>query len=125
MFDPAKSLSLSHLIFLFPLLPSLPSTILQLVKPNLRNIDTWGFHGGSMVKTLPDNAGYLGSISGPGEQLRPCAKLLSLCSRAWKQQLLSPYTTATEARMPWSLCPSHRSEKPMLCKRRVVPTLRS
>ena len=34
------------------------------------------------------------------EQLSPCAELLSLCSRAWERQWLSPRATATEAPAP-------------------------
>ena len=34
------------------------------------------------------------------EQLSPCTQLLSLCSRAWELQLLSPRATATKAGAP-------------------------
>ena len=57
------------------------------------------FPGGSVVKSLPANAGDLVSISDPGRSHMPwsnqaCApQLLSLCSRAWEQQ-------TTEVRVP-------------------------
>ena len=45
-------------------------------------------------------------------------QLLSLCSRAQAPQLLSPGAATTEARLPWSLCPTTREATAM----RSLPT---
>ena len=63
------------------------------------------FPGGSVVKNPPSSVGDTGSIPDPGrshlpQSNKPCApQLLSLCSRVWEPQLLSPHTTA-EASVP-------------------------
>ena len=55
-----------------------------------------GFPSGSVVKNLPANAGDLGLIPDPGRSHIPrsnqaCVpQLVSLCSKAWELQLLSP-----------------------------------
>ena len=58
-----------------------------------------------MVRSLPASAGDIGSIPDPGKSHMlwgnlPHIQLLSLCSRAGEPQLLSPYATTTEARVP-------------------------
>ena len=69
-----------------------------------------GFPGSSVVKNLPASAGDI-------DQRRPhmlqsneahLPQLLSLCSRAWEQQLLSPGTLE-----PVLHKSSHHSEKPL------------
>ena len=40
-------------------------------------------------------------------------QLLSLCSRAWEPQLLSPCAATTEARTSWSLCSTTREDTAM------------
>ena len=55
-----------------------------------------GFPGDSAVETLPANAGDPGLIPDLGRSHVPSSnkagalQLLSLCSRAWEQQRLSP-----------------------------------
>ena len=55
-----------------------------------------GFPGGSVVKNLPANAGNMGSVPHRARSHMPqsdeagTSQLLSLCSRAWELQLLSP-----------------------------------
>ena len=62
--------------------------------------------GSSVVKNPPANVGNTGSIPGPERSHMPrstqaCApQLLSLCSRAWKHQLLSLHAATTEAHLP-------------------------
>ncbi|KAJ8787183.1 hypothetical protein J1605_000526, partial [Eschrichtius robustus] len=62
-----------------------------------------GFPGGAVVKNPPANAGNTGSSPSPGRSRMPRSnkahvpQLLSLRSRAYKSQLLSPYATTTEA----------------------------
>ena len=65
----------------------------------------YSFHGGSVVKTPPTNAGDMGWII--WSKKIPCAleqlaraQLLNLCSRAWEPQLLSPRGSTTEAQVP-------------------------
>ena len=64
------------------------------------------FPGGAVVKSLPANAGDMGSIPAPGGYHMPRSnqarkpQLLSLRSRAREPQLLSPCATTTEARAP-------------------------
>ena len=59
-----------------------------------------------MVKTLPANEGDTGLIFGPGGSHLPwdnkahMPQPLSLHSRAWELQLLSPQATAIEAHTP-------------------------
>ena len=82
------------------------------------------FLGGSVVKHLPANAGDTGSIPGLERSHMPrnnkaCApELLSLCSRAWEPQLLSPCTLEPV------LCNrrSHCNEKLVPCTSRAAPT---
>ena len=56
----------------------------------------WGFPGGSVVKNLPANAGDTALIPDRGRchmpqgNKAPVPQPLSLCSRAWEPQLLSP-----------------------------------
>ena len=58
---------------------------------------------------MPANAGDMGLISGLGRSHMPQRKwvhapqLLSLCSGAWKPQLLDPRAATTEVQRPWSL----------------------
>ena len=65
-----------------------------------------GLFGGSVVKNLPVDAGDTGLIRDLGRSHMPrsnkaCTKqLLSLCSKAWELQLLSPCTITMEARAP-------------------------
>ena len=89
-----------------------------------------GFLGGSVVKNLPANARYTGSIPGSGkiphasEQLSPCATTTqpSLYNREPQplkpvcpgNRALQPRTTATKAGMPWS--PIAYSREPQLPK---------
>ena len=60
-----------------------------------------GFPGCSVVKNLPANAGDAGSIPDPTCRgvTKPVAQLLSLCSRAWKPQLLDPHAATAETHM--------------------------
>ena len=66
------------------------------------------FLGGSVVKNSPANGGDTNSILGPGRFCMPQSnwghvlQLLSLCSKAWKPQLLSPHAATTEACVPYS-----------------------
>ena len=70
-----------------------------------------------MVKSLPANAGDMGSSPGLGRSHMPRSKearapqLLSLRSRAREPQLLSPRATATEAHVPRACAP--QQEKPL------------
>ena len=65
-----------------------------------------GFPGGAVVKNLPASAGDMGLSPGPGRSHMPrnnkarAPQLLSLCSRAYKPQLLSISATTTEACAP-------------------------
>ena len=74
-----------------------------------------GFPGGTVVKTLPANAGDTGLSPGPGRSHMPrsnwaCApQLLSLCSRAREPQLLSPHATTTEAHAPRARAPQREA----------------
>ena len=67
-----------------------------------------------MVRKPAANAGDMGSILGPGRSHMPqsgqaCVpQLLSLCSTAWEQQLLSPHAATTEACVPKSPCSAMR-----------------
>ena len=54
----------------------------------------WGFPGGAVVKNPPANAGDTGSSPSPGRSHMP------RCNKARAPQLLSPYATTTEARVP-------------------------
>ena len=73
-----------------------------------------GFPGGSVLKSLPANAGDMGSIPAPGRFRMPrsneaCVpRRLSLGSRACEPGLRSPRATTTEAQEP-VLC----KEKPL------------
>ena len=89
-----------------------------------------GFPGGAVVKNPPANAGDRGSSPGPERSHMPqsnearAPQLLSLCSRAREPQLLSPWATTTEARMPRARAP--QQEKPpqweaRAPQRRVAP----
>ena len=59
-----------------------------------------------VVKKLPANAGSMGSIPGLGRSHMPWSnkahvpQLLSLYSRAWELQPLSPHSLTTESHMP-------------------------
>ena len=74
------------------------------------------FPGGAVVKNLPANAGDTGSIPSPGRShilwnnWAHAPQLLSLRSRAYEPQLLSPRATTTEARGPRARAP--QQEKP-------------
>ena len=63
-----------------------------------------------MAKDPPANAGDTGLIPGWGRfhmvqsNQSHAPQLLSLCSRAWELQLLSPHATTTEGCAPWNLC---------------------
>ena len=76
----------------------------------------WGCLGSSVVKNLPANTGDTGLRRQGNSACGP--QLLSLCSRAWEPQLLSPCTTTTEAYVPQNLvfCSQrshhHHHEKP-------------
>ena len=65
--------------------------------------DDQGFPGGSVVESLPANAGDMSSIPGPGgshtqrSNWAHASQLWSLCSRAREPQLLSPSATTPEA----------------------------
>ena len=65
-----------------------------------------GFPGGSVVKNLPADAGDVGSIPDLGRShmlqsnRAPVPQLLSLCSRAWGLQLLSPWAATAEDSVP-------------------------
>ena len=67
-----------------------------------------GFPGGSVVKNLPAHAGDMVSIPdlGRSHMLQSnwarVPQLLSLCSRAWDLQLLSPCAATTEDSVPQS-----------------------
>ena len=69
-----------------------------------------------MVKNPPANAGDTGLSPGPGSSHMPQSnearvpQLLSLRSRAREPQLLSPWATTTEARVPRACAP--QQEKP-------------
>ena len=63
-----------------------------------------GFPGGVVVKNLPANAGDTGSIPGLGRSHMPQS------NEACVPQLLSPYSTTTEAHPPRSCAP--QQEKP-------------
>ena len=96
------------------------STILQYKIKYLKK-EFRDFPGGSVVKSLPANAGDMGSIPGPGRFHMPqsnkayAPQLLSLCSRALESQLLSPCAKLLK---PVSLQPvlrykrRHGNEKP-------------
>ena len=62
----------------------------------------WGFPGGSVVKNPPANVENVGSIPDLGRSYKPvlAPQLLSLCSRAQEQQLLSAHTVATKTCVP-------------------------
>ena len=57
-----------------------------------------GFPGGLVVKNPPANAGDMGLTPDPcaTEWLSLVPQLLSMCSRAWELQLLSPQAATTE-----------------------------
>ena len=60
-------------------------------------------------------------IPNAAEQLSHGPQLLSLYSRAWEPQLLSPSTTTTEACMPVLHKRSQDNERPAHCNYRVAP----
>ena len=74
------------------------------------------FPGGAVVKNPPANAGGMGSSPGLGRSHMPrsnqahAPQLLSLRSRAYEPQLLSPCATTTEAHAPRAHAP--QEEKP-------------
>ena len=51
----------AHLFILFSVCGLYPT-----IKSLLKNIASWGFPGGTVVKNLPANAGDTGSSPGPG-----------------------------------------------------------
>ena len=72
----------------------------------IKNSESRGFCHGSVVKNLPANAEDMGLIPDLGRshmlqsnQAR-APQLLSLCSRAWESQLLSPRARTSEALVP-------------------------
>ena len=75
------------------------------------------------------SAGDVGSVPWSGRSHMPWSdqglapQLLSLCSRVWESQLLSPHATKREAHMPYSLCSTRqtsimRSAHTVLSRRR-------
>ena len=80
-----------------------------------------------MVKNLPAHVRDKGLILGPGRfhmawsNYACVPQLLSLCSSAQEQQLLSPLTTAAEAFSTLESVlhykSSHRDEKPVYCNK--------
>ena len=72
------------------------------------------FTGGAVVKNLPANAGDMGSSPGLGRCHMPWSnkarapQLLSLRSRAWEPQLLTPRATTTETRAPRARAPQQQ-----------------
>ena len=77
---------------------------------------TEGFPGGSVVESLPANAGDTGSSPGLGGSHMPrsnkahAPRLPSLCSRAREPRLLSPSATTAEACVPRARAP--QQERP-------------
>ena len=81
---------------------------------------TWkwwqGYPSGSVAKNPPPNAGDVGLIPDLRKSHMPQSnsahepQLLSLCSKAWEPQLLSPRATTTETQAPRA-CPL-KQEKP-------------
>ena len=61
------------------------------------------------------SAGDVGSVPWSGRSHMPWSdqglapQLLSLCSRVWESQLLSPHATKREAHMPYSLCSTRQT----------------
>ena len=76
---------------------------------NLYFKNMWDFPGGPVVKNPPAKAGDIGSIPTPGSP--HAGEQLSPCSRVREPQLMSPWATTTEARMPRAC--SLQGEKPM------------
>ena len=62
-----------------------------------------GFPSDSAVKNLPANAGNVDLTPDKGGFHWWQPQQLSLCSRAWEPQLLSPHAGITEAHVPYSL----------------------
>ena len=85
----------------------------------VQKITCQGFPGGAVVSNLPANAGDTGSIPGPGRSHTPrsnearAPQLLSLPSRAWEPQLLSPRVTTTEVHAPRARAPQQREATSM------------
>ena len=83
------------------------------------------------MKTPPVNAGDTGSISCLGRSHMLWSnyvhvpQLLSLCSRAWELQLLSPRAAITEGHTPLSPCSATREATAMRspCTTRAQPLL--
>ena len=92
--------------------------------PLINKYGLWASLVAQLVKNLPANAGETDSIPGRGRSHIPWSSwdrephLLSLCSRAWEPQLLSPRATATEACTLQSLC--LQQEKPLQWEARAV-----
>ena len=82
----------------------LPGITSELVK----NAESWGFPGGSVVKSLPANAGDMGLILGWGK-IPHASEQLSLGATSVEPVLLSPGAATTEAPVPWRLCSSKRA----------------
>ena len=65
-----------------------------------------GFPAGPVVNSPPANEGDMGSIPDLGRSYMlqgnqaSVSQLLSLCSRAWEPQPLSPCAATSEARVP-------------------------
>ena len=77
-----------------------------------------GLPGGSGVSSLPARAGDTGLVPGPGKSHMLWGKkahapqLLSLCSRAWELQLLSPHGSPRALERMLHTKRRHRNEKP-------------
>ena len=80
-----------------------------------------------MVKNLPANAGDTGLMPGLGRWHLPqsnsarAPQLLSLCSRAWELQPLSPRAAPPEARTPRARALQQRKSLPVHHDYRVAP----
>ena len=119
-----------------------PEHIKSLLNSTLRKQTglLWWFSGKESI-CLPIRE--TGSIPDPGRShmlqsnqvcTRVCtSQLLSLCSKAWETQLLSPHAAATEACMPQSLCSTRNTtavrsprtitrKQPLLITDREKPT---
>ena len=86
-----------------------------------------GFPDGSVVKNLLANSGHTGLIPGPGRSYMPQSskahvpQLLSLCSRAWQLELLSPHTHDLQQKKPLQWEPRATREKPCSNKHSAQP----
>ena len=105
-----RFISTVHVIVLsseIPVTKNTPRIKLQFLTAIINKmIQETGFRGGPVVKNTPLSAGDTSSIPDLGRSHVQQSKyshvpqLLSLFSRTWEPQLLSPYAAATEARVP-------------------------